>query len=137
MIQKPVGQFSFNSVGISLSQFWEQTVKNPKYLIAFSCSLCDISYVTHMHMNFKWILAENKAKKKKKSGWILQKWKPSFPPETVECPNRQTPATWRSNFAYNNLSAPRMNDMLLYFTFSYIWYDHTLLPSLSLFPGAE
>lgn len=66
MIQKPVGQFSFNSVGISLSQFWEQIVKNPKYLIAFSCSLCDISYVTHMHMNFKWILAENKAKKKKK-----------------------------------------------------------------------
>ena len=79
MIQKPVDQFSFNSVGISLSQVWEQIVKNPKYLIAFSCSLCDISYITHMQVNSKWNLAENKAKKKKKAAEYCKNENHLFP----------------------------------------------------------
>lgn len=103
----------FQLCRIPFSQFWEQIVKSPKCLIALSYSLYGISFqVTLMKVNFKWILAESKAKtvaeyrRNEKHLFSLRLWNVQV---------WQTLATRHSNCAYNNLSKPRINDMMLYF----------------------
>lgn len=107
-------QFSFNSVGIPFSQFWEQIAKSPKCLLN-SIELQPLWHFISGNTHEGELQMNIGRKQSKNSCWIPQKWKTPFFLRLWNVQVWQTLATRHSNCAYNNLSKPSINDMMLYF----------------------